>query len=928
LEDRLLPTTLPATAVWTGASLVDNNWMTKENWQGITAPSPGDALLFPAGTLQQSNIDDFAAGTSFASITLSAGTSDHYFLDGNNNLILSAGIIDNGVNTQSNVINLAQLTLGADQQFSFQNSSSELKINSPVDLQSFTLTLNSTVSFGTFGTSGGLRGTVSGTGNIVKTGIGGWYLASDNTYSGLTTINQGVLAVTTANGLGATTSGTVVNSGGGLILNPNSTDISIAEPITINGAGAGDPEPGAILVYHAFAIPTLTGPLTLGSNSTIFTANDPAFVQTFQISGPVNDNGFDLTLDGNLTTILTNTASINGGGHVIQNAQLLSGSCTVNCPVTVSQGTLSPGIGTQPGVLTTADVTLQSGTTYQETIAGASAGTGYSQLNVNGAVNLGNSALTATLSFTPAPSSRFVIMQSTGTVSGNFNGLADGSAVTFSGQTFIIHYQNAAATAGVSPGVITGRVVLCSAPVNTMTMVSSSQNPADAGQSVSFTATVTTDCGGAPAVVGASGSITPNVAGTVTFFDGSTPLGSSQLVNGTATITLMLLAGGHSITAVYNGNTNFSPSPPSPAFSQVIKSSTVGWTDVMTGDFDGSGTQDIAGRTANGQWWVALSNTTSFTNQLWTTWNPGLIWADVHVGDFNGDGKADIVGRASNGQLWVALSNGTGFTNQLWGIWNTALTWVDVKVGDFNGDGNADIVGRDLVSGNWWVAQSTGASFTTTRWATWNTAATWVDINVGDFNGAINPGTGKRIMGLTGRSLRGGQWFTAISTGTSFTTTLWTTWNPALTWVDVRVGDFNVDGNDDLTGRSLQGGQWFTAISTGTSFTTTLWATWNTALTWVDVRVGDFNHDGKADITGRDLASGNWWVAQSTGASFTTTRWGIWNPALPWVDALGADVDNNQFTDLIGRVSSTGQWWAAISTGTSFTNQLWTTWAP
>src|SRR6516225_4178557 len=105
LEDRLLPTSLPATAVWTGASLVDNNWMTKENWQGITAPSPGDALLFPAGTLQQSNIDDFAAGTSFASITLSAGTSDHYFLDGNNNLILSAGIIDNGVNTQSNVIN-------------------------------------------------------------------------------------------------------------------------------------------------------------------------------------------------------------------------------------------------------------------------------------------------------------------------------------------------------------------------------------------------------------------------------------------------------------------------------------------------------------------------------------------------------------------------------------------------------------------------------------------------------------------------------------------------------------------------------------------------------------------------------------------------------------------------------------------------------
>src|SRR6266851_5515132 len=118
LEDRLLP----ATAIWTGASIVDNNWSTPENWQGNTAPSPGDALVFPAGTLQQSNVDDFAAGTTFASITFSAGTNDHYFLDGNNNLVLSAGIVDNSANTQPNVINLAQLTLDANQQFSFQNS--------------------------------------------------------------------------------------------------------------------------------------------------------------------------------------------------------------------------------------------------------------------------------------------------------------------------------------------------------------------------------------------------------------------------------------------------------------------------------------------------------------------------------------------------------------------------------------------------------------------------------------------------------------------------------------------------------------------------------------------------------------------------------------------------------------------------------------
>src|SRR5262249_44931199 len=158
-------------------------------------------------------------------------------------------------------------------------------------------------------------------------------------------------------------------------------------------------------------------------------ANDPMFVQNFEISGPVNTSGFDLTLAGNLVTIFTNTASCTGGGTVIQDAQLLNGACTISDPVTINQGTLSPGIGTTPGILTTADVSLQSGTTYQETIAGATAGMGYSQLNVNGAVNLGGSTLTATVTFTPAPSSRFVIMQSTGTISGNFNGLPDGSPV-------------------------------------------------------------------------------------------------------------------------------------------------------------------------------------------------------------------------------------------------------------------------------------------------------------------------------------------------------------------------------------------------------------------------------------------------------------------------------------------------------------------
>jgi len=44
----------------------------------------------------------------------------------------------------------------------------------------------------------------------------------------------------------------------------------------------------------------------------------------------------------------------------------------------------------------------------------------------------------------------------------------------------------------------------------------------------------------------------------------------------------------------------------------------------------------------------------------------------------------------------------------------------------------------------------------------------------------------------------------------------------------------------DITGRWKEGGQWYTASSTGSSFTTGLWGSWSTAANWTDVRGGDF----------------------------------------------------------------------------------------
>jgi hypothetical protein len=87
--------------------------------------------------------------------------------------------------------------------------------------------------------------------------------------------------------------------------------------------------------------------------------------------------------------------------------------------------------------------------------------------------------------------------------------------------------------------------VVTKSPVNIT--VTSSQNPSNYGQSVTFTFTVT----GVPGLAMPSGSIA--------FSDGSTPLASPTLNgSGVATYTtVMLTDGSHSLTAVYGGDANY-----------------------------------------------------------------------------------------------------------------------------------------------------------------------------------------------------------------------------------------------------------------------------------------------------------------------------------------------------------------------------------
>jgi hypothetical protein len=158
------------------------------------------------------------------------------------------------------------------------------------------------------------------------------------------------------------------------------------------------------------------------------------------------------------------------------------------------------------------------------------------QLNAT-ATGIGGIALPGVFTYTPAAGTVLPIGPTT-------------LNVTFT-PTDIVDYTTAA-----------GSVPLTVISAASTVAVTSSPNPAQYGQSILFTITVTSTFTGSP------------VSGTVNIFDGQTLLGSATVSAGLATFsTSSLTAGTHSITAAYTGSTTSSPGT-SPALVQVVSPAT------------------------------------------------------------------------------------------------------------------------------------------------------------------------------------------------------------------------------------------------------------------------------------------------------------------------------------------------------------------
>jgi hypothetical protein len=312
-----------------------------------------------------------------------------------------------------------------------------------------------------------------------------------------------------------------------------------------------------------------TGVITGTPTVTLASANFTVTVT--DANGATATAGFSLAVNGAVTATQA----------IASKMLTVNAAATSFIPVTGGGGTSPLSYGVSPSLPTglnfssstgaitgTPTVTLAS-TNFTVTVTdanGATATAGFS-LTVNGAVTatqvIASKTLTvnvAAASFTPvtgsggtAPLSYSVLPAlPTGLNFSTSSGAVTGTPTVTSTSTnytvTVTDANGATATAGFSLTVTT---------VSTSTALASSLNPSQFGQSVSFTATVTS-VGGTP-------------TGSVTFKDGSATIGTVTLNGaGVAVLTISsLVVGSHSITASYAGTSTFVASASNPLIQAV-----------------------------------------------------------------------------------------------------------------------------------------------------------------------------------------------------------------------------------------------------------------------------------------------------------------------------------------------------------------------
>ncbi|MEI6655484.1 MAG: autotransporter-associated beta strand repeat-containing protein, partial [Verrucomicrobiota bacterium] len=240
------------------------------------------------------------------------------------------------------------------------------------------LTLNS--GGGTLDNSGStatLTGVISGSGALTKTGIGTVQLTGTNSYTGATTINNGILQISNAAALGITGAGTTINAGGELKINGDG--IVLNEAITLHGGS----------LCNSTGTNTFSGTLTLTANSMLDTDATKLIItsgisQSGGTYGLVKDGPGTVELKGTNTytgetQVLAGTLSLFNGAAIVDTAALsLANTAGVTLELHTSEtiGSLAGG-GSSGGDVNLGSCTLTTGNASDTIFAGSISGSGF-----------------------------------------------------------------------------------------------------------------------------------------------------------------------------------------------------------------------------------------------------------------------------------------------------------------------------------------------------------------------------------------------------------------------------------------------------------------------------------------------------------------------------------------------------------------------
>jgi hypothetical protein len=356
------------------------------------------------------------------------------------------------------------------------------------------------------------------------------------------TFGQSVtFTVTVQPSASGTPTGTVTLLDGTTSLGTSSLPSGGTAQFTVGGWSAGSHSITAVYSGDANFTASTSAPLVetvnQGSTTTAISssANPSAFDQSVTLTATVQSPagttaaGVVTFMDGSSSlgsaTLSSNSAqlvvsALTVGTHTITASYAGSANISGSTSAALSQvvngasTTTSVSSSTNPSTLSQA-VTLSAA--IQTAFGGSATGT---ITFLDGATPLG----TVTVSSNAAQLSLSGLSAGSHSITAKYNG--DGN---FSGST------SAALTQTVNQA-------------STTTAVVSNTNPSAFGQTVTFTASVQSSSSGTP-------------TGNVTFFDGGTSLGSVSLSGTSAQLTLASLSlGSHSITAKYNGDSNYTAS--------------------------------------------------------------------------------------------------------------------------------------------------------------------------------------------------------------------------------------------------------------------------------------------------------------------------------------------------------------------------------